>query len=188
MLLALGEYGRDLALLGEAETLAKALDDRAWLGWVLAAMADVLRITGDHNGAMAAGRQALDLAAELGESALQGRASHLLGLVYLAIGDFGRAAELQRRSVEAADTGSGTPSTRLRIMSRAWLTQTLSALGAFAEGRRHGEEALRLATVEGRGSTPMVAHGCLGYLYLAQGELAHAIRVFDQGLALCRVL
>ena len=186
MLLALGEYGRDLALLGEAETLAKALDDRAWLGRVLAAMADVLRITGDHNGAMAAGRQALDLAAELGESALQGQASHLLGLVYLAIGDFGRAAELQRKSVEAADTGSGTPSTRLRIMSRAWLTQTLSALGAFAEGRRHGEEALRLATVEGRGATPMVAHGCLGYLYLAQGELAHAIRVFDQGLALCR--
>jgi tetratricopeptide (TPR) repeat protein len=32
----------------------------------------------------------------------------------------------------------------------------------------------------------MVAHGCLGYLYLAKGDLAHAIRVFDQGEALCR--
>jgi tetratricopeptide (TPR) repeat protein len=31
-----------------------------------------------------------------------------------------------------------------------------------------------------------VAHGCLGLLYLAQGDLDHAIRVFDQGLALCR--
>jgi tetratricopeptide (TPR) repeat protein len=62
----------------------------------------------------------------------------------------------------------------------------LSALGAFAEGRRHGEEALRLATLEGRAQTPIIAHGCLGCLYLAQGDLEHAIRVLDQGLALCR--
>jgi tetratricopeptide (TPR) repeat protein len=62
----------------------------------------------------------------------------------------------------------------------------LSALGAFAEGRRHGEEALRLATLEGRAQTPIIAHGCLGQLYLAQGDLEHTIRVLDQGLALCR--
>jgi tetratricopeptide (TPR) repeat protein len=62
----------------------------------------------------------------------------------------------------------------------------LGALGAFAEGRRHGEEALRLATLEGRGTTPIIAHGCLGRLYLAQGDLEHAIRVCDQGLTLCR--
>ena len=35
----LGEYGRHLALLGEAEALARALDDRARLGRVLAKMA-----------------------------------------------------------------------------------------------------------------------------------------------------
>ena len=62
----------------------------------------------------------------------------------------------------------------------------MSALGAFAEGRRHGEEALRLATLAGRGDTPIIAHGCLGHLYLAQGDLEHAIRVLEQGLALCR--
>jgi hypothetical protein len=61
----------------------------------------------------------------------------------------------------------------------------LSALGAFAEGRRHGEEALRLATLEGRGNAPIVAHACLGLLYLAQGDLENAIRVFALGLALC---
>jgi tetratricopeptide (TPR) repeat protein len=74
----------------------------------------------------------------------------------------------------------------LLIESRAWLARTLSALGAFAEGRRHGEEALRLAMLEGREETPITAHACLGSLYLAQGNLAHAIRVYDQGLALCR--
>jgi tetratricopeptide (TPR) repeat protein len=59
-------------------------------------------------------------------------------------------------------------------------------LGAFAEGRRHGEEALRLAMRDGRGETPIVAHTCLGELYLTQGDLASAIRVYEQGLALCR--
>ena len=62
----------------------------------------------------------------------------------------------------------------------------MSALGAFAEGRRHGEEALRLAPLAGRGQTPIAAHGCLGHLYLTQGDLAHAIRVLERGLALCR--
>jgi tetratricopeptide (TPR) repeat protein len=182
----LGENGRCLALLGEAEALARALDDRARLGRVLARMAFVLRGTGDHDGAMATGRQALELAAALGDSALQVDASHRLGMVYYAIGDFGRAAELLRWNVEAADRESGTLSTDMLIQSRARLAQTLGALGAFAEGQRHGEEALRLATLEGCGVTPIIASALLGLLYLARGDLAHATRVLEQGLALCR--
>ena len=181
----LGEYGRCLTLLAEAEILARALDDRARLVPVLARMAQVRRFTGDYDGAIAAGRQALELAVALGDRALQARASHHLGQAYYALGDFGRAAELLRWNVETANRASGTPSTGW-IESRAWLARTLSALGAFAEGRRHAEEALRLATLESRGAIPIVAHGCLGELYLAQGDLEHAIRVFDQGLALCR--
>jgi class 3 adenylate cyclase/tetratricopeptide (TPR) repeat protein len=182
----LGEHGRCLALLGEAEALARALDDRARLGRVLARMTFILWATGDHDGAMAAGQQALALAAALGDSALQVETSQRLGQVYLSIGDFGRAAELLRLNVEAADRESSTPSTDWRINSRAWLADTLRNLGAFAEGRRHGEEALRLATLEGRANTPLVAHGCLGNLYLAHGDLEQAIRVLEQGLALCR--
>jgi tetratricopeptide (TPR) repeat protein len=182
----LGEFGRRLALLGEAEALARARDDRARLGRVLAQMAHVLRVTGDLDGAIAAGRQALELAATLGESALQGEASLYLGQAYNAIGDFGRAAELLRGNVEAANRASGTPSTDVWIVSQAWLALSLSDLGAFAEGRRHGEEALRLATREGRGQTPFTAHACLGLLFLTQGDLEHAVRVLEPGLALCR--
>ena len=74
----------------------------------------------------------------------------------------------------------------MRIRSQALLARTLGALGAFAEGRRHAEEALRLATLEGRGATPIIVHAFLSRLYLAQGDLEHAIRVCDQGLALWR--
>jgi class 3 adenylate cyclase/tetratricopeptide (TPR) repeat protein len=185
MLSQLGELRRHLALLGEAEALASALDDRTRLGRVLVWKTYVLWLTGDPDGAMAAGQQALALAAALGDSALQVGASQRLGQVYLFIGDFGRAAALLRRIVEATDWESGTPRIDL-IRSQAWLAQTLSALGAFAEGRRYGEEALRLATREGRGAALLLAHHCLGHLYLAYGDLEHAIRVLEQGLALCR--
>jgi tetratricopeptide (TPR) repeat protein len=62
----------------------------------------------------------------------------------------------------------------------------LSALGAFPEGRRRGEEALRLAALAGHGERSLLTHGCLGLLYVAQGDLEHAIRVLEQGLVLCR--
>jgi class 3 adenylate cyclase len=124
----LGENGRHLALLGEAEALALALDDGARLGRVLASKAFAL-LTEDYDGAMAAGQQALTLAAALGDSALQLEASYRLGQVCLVIGDFGRAVELLRRNVEATDWGSDSPGTDVRILSRAWLTRTLSHLG-----------------------------------------------------------
>jgi tetratricopeptide (TPR) repeat protein len=171
--------------LGEAEALARALDDRARLGRVLATMAQVGWITGDHDGAMAAGRQALALATGLGDSALQMLASLHLGQACYFIGDFDQAAALLQRNAEAADRESGALYTSLRIRSRAWLAVTLSALGAFAEGRRYGEEALRLAMLEGRAATPGIVHARVGHMYLAQGDLAHGIRVLEQGLALC---
>jgi tetratricopeptide (TPR) repeat protein len=143
-------------------------------------------ITGDYDGAIAVAQQALALATELSDSILQEQASSRLGQAYNAIGDFGRAAALLRRTVEAADREAGTPSTDWRIMSRVYLARTLGALGAFAEGRRHGEEALRLATLAGQGAIPVAVHGYLRHLYLAQGDLEHALRVLEQGLALCR--
>jgi tetratricopeptide (TPR) repeat protein len=116
------------------------------------------------------------------------QAALYLGMVYYDINDFGRAAELHRRNVEAAYRQSGmlTLSTDMQIRSQAWLARSLGVLGAFAEGRRHGEEALRLATREGRGETSIVAHTCLGHLYLTQGDLEPAIRVMEQDLALWR--
>jgi class 3 adenylate cyclase/tetratricopeptide (TPR) repeat protein len=185
-LFRLGEYRRDLTVLREAEILARTLDDRGRLGRVLAQMTAVLRLTGDLDGAIAAGRQALELAAALGERALQAHASSTLGHAYRATGDLRQAAELLRRSVEATDWEPGTSSRGVRIESQAWLARIVSDLGDFAEGRRHGEEALRLAPQVGSANTPIIAHRDLGHLYLTQGDLEPAVRVLEHGLALCR--
>jgi class 3 adenylate cyclase/tetratricopeptide (TPR) repeat protein len=173
-LLALGEARRCLTLLGETEARAWALDDRARLVQVLDQMSIALRATGDLDGAIAAGQQALALADEHGDSVLQMQTALYLGQAYFAINDFGRTAALLQRNVEAVDRGAGTLtlSTDMQIRSQAWLAWTLGMRGAFAEGRRHGEEALRRAMRDGRGETPIVAHTCLGELYLTQGDLA----------------
>jgi predicted ATPase/class 3 adenylate cyclase len=183
---SLGEYGQALAHLDEAEVLAQALDDRARLGRVLIQRTFLLRMRADHPGAIAAGQRALAIAAELGDGVMQVAAAHRLAQPYFAIGDFGQAAALLRRNVEALEAGTSDPHLYYGISSQAWLALVLSFLGEFAAGQRHGEEALRLAAGEDRGVAPSTAHGCLGLLYLTQGDLERAIRVLDQGLALCR--
>ena len=100
-LTTLGELGRRLALLDEAEILARALDDRAWLARVLTQMGHACRIAGDLDGAMAASQQAVNLAAKYGDSALQMRASLFLGQIYQCdwrLRTGGRAVAAQCRS------------------------------------------------------------------------------------------
>jgi tetratricopeptide (TPR) repeat protein len=185
-LVLLGEHRRLLTLLDEAEALARTLDDRPRLVQVLAGMTLARRTTRAMDSALAAGEEALALATALGESALQGQASLDLGQVYFVCGNYRRAAELFQRNVEAADREPHRPRTDVQIASQAYLAVTLSLLGAFSEGRRHGEEALRLATLAGRGGTPMTALNWLGSVYLRQGDLEHAVQVLERGVAFRR--
>ena len=86
-----------------AETLARALDDRVLLVRVLALKVNTLNMMGDPDGAIATGRQALELAAALGDSALQEQASPNLGQIYYFLGDFGRAYPGVAVSLEVAN-------------------------------------------------------------------------------------
>jgi class 3 adenylate cyclase/DNA-binding winged helix-turn-helix (wHTH) protein/tetratricopeptide (TPR) repeat protein len=188
MLSMLGAHARSLVLLGEAAARARRLDDRARLGGVLSRMVTVHMIVGDVDGALAAGREALELAVTLGDPTLQAHASYRVGQVYAGIGEYSRAAEVLRGNVEALARCMSGDMRIFCIKSQAWLQQVLGVLGEFAEGRRHGEEALRLAMIDGQWQrgTPITARARLGSLYLAQGDLEAAIRVFAEGLALCR--
>jgi tetratricopeptide (TPR) repeat protein len=182
-----GEHQRSLALLGEAAARARQLDDRAQLGRVLARMVTVHIIVGDVEGALAAGREALELATGLGDPALHVDASYRLGQVYIRMGQYKRAAEVLRGNVAALARSTPGDVRLWCIKSQAWLAEVLGILGEFAEGRRHGEEALRLAMGDGPWyGAPFGIHARLGSLYLAQGDLAAAIRVCEEGLALCR--
>jgi tetratricopeptide (TPR) repeat protein len=155
---------------------------------VLARMVMVRGIVGNVEGALAAGQEALELAATLRDPVLKVEVSYRVGQVRARIGDYRRAAAMLRGNVEALARSTPGNMPVGCIHSQARLAWVLGMLGEFAEGRRHGEEALRLAIVDGQwqGDAPIMARARLGWLYLAQGDLAAAIRVFEEGLALCR--
>ena len=181
-----GEHQKSLDLLREAEALAGQLDDSTRMGRVLGVMSYVRRELGDLDGAMAAGQQALTIAAGLRDPVQKADASYRLAQAMNTMGDFNRAAELLRENVEALSLDGPGRSRGLAIDSRAWLARVTSSLGEFAEGYRHGQEAVRLAMEEGRGSSPITAHGCLGILCVAKGDWEAAVRLLESGLALCR--
>ena len=188
LLSLVGEHARSLALLGEAETRARRLNDRARLGWALSRVVTVRMIVGDVDGALAASREALELATSLGDPAPHVHASYRVGQVYALMGDYRRAAEVLRGNVAALTRSTPGAMRMWCIKSQGWLAEVLSVLGEFADGRRHGEEALRLAMGDGEwhGDAPIAVRAHLGRLYFAQGDLEAAVRVLEEGLALCR--
>ena len=104
------------------------------------------------------------------------------------MGDYSRAAEMLRGNVEVLARSTPADVRFYCIYSQSLLAQVLSLLGKFVEGRRHGEEAVRLAMVDGQWHRDIriSTRERLGHLYLAQGDLEAAIQVFAESLALCR--
>src|SRR5215471_3259502 len=78
----LGEFGRILAYLREAETLATALDDPRRLGWVLVFLSGHFYQRGAHDQAVMASERALALATASGDVVPQALANDRLGLTY----------------------------------------------------------------------------------------------------------
>jgi class 3 adenylate cyclase/tetratricopeptide (TPR) repeat protein len=188
----LGEFRQMLDSLREAATLAEALDDQPRLGRVSAYMCRYCREMGDHDGAVASGRQALAIAETLGDVALQVMAQQYLGVAYHTLGDHRRAIGLLRSNVESLAGGllherfsmAGLPA----VQSRAWLARCLAELGAFLEGSTHAEEALRIAEAVDHPNSLMHAYLGVGFLSLRQRDLSRAIPMLERCLELCRVV
>ncbi len=73
-LLPLGELGRVLTYLREAEAFAEALGDHRRLGWISARLAHYFWQGGDYDRALALAQRALILATSSGDAALQATA------------------------------------------------------------------------------------------------------------------
>src|SRR5262249_50990914 len=85
-----GDYGRILAALRKAETLAAGLDDPHRLAQVSRFLSAHLRLMGAYDQAIAAAQRALALATACGDAILQALANRYLGFAYQAQGDYRR--------------------------------------------------------------------------------------------------
>jgi class 3 adenylate cyclase/tetratricopeptide (TPR) repeat protein len=200
VLAPLGQYGRILDLMREAEIFARALGDRRRLGLVLADMGARLRNVGDHRRALEASRQALELAIELGDLGLEIEAKYRLAQALFACGDLRQATSIffetaqafvDRRPALELLARDPTPYAGalpgfFEAWPHAWLGLLLSHLGRFGEALEHAEQAMQIAERTNHPHTVIESHGALAGVSLERGDLETAQRVFERGVALLR--
>jgi class 3 adenylate cyclase/tetratricopeptide (TPR) repeat protein len=186
----LGEFGRVLDHLHEAETLAEALGDQSRLAYVSSYQADYLRLMGSYDRALVAGQRALALEGALGDVRLQAMTTEHLGVIYYSLGNYQRAMDCFRQSMASLESeplrerfGMAVPDA---IESRTRLLLCLAEVGAFAEGVIIGAEGIRMA--EAINHPISLARACygVGFVSLRKGDLHQAIARLERGLALCQ--
>jgi class 3 adenylate cyclase/tetratricopeptide (TPR) repeat protein len=188
----LGEFGQIFDHLREAEILAEALGDQRRLAQVSDFMCANFNVLGDHERAIQRGQRALDTAAALGISRLQGATNFHLGAAHYSLGDYRRARDiLLRRNVETAEGEllvDRSSELRLRsVVVRTWVVWSLAELGEFAEGIAIGEEGVRIAEAADRPDNLINAYAGVGLLYLRKGDLHQAIPMLERGFGLWQV-
>jgi class 3 adenylate cyclase/tetratricopeptide (TPR) repeat protein len=186
----LGDSGRVLALLREAETLAEALDDPQRLGRVLRFLARLFHFRGAYDQAIATYQRALVLAAASGDTVLHALVNQTLGNVYQAQGDYRRAIDCFAQTMAFLDGVQRRKRFGLLIFpavyTPAHLAVCYAELGTFTEGRALAEEGLRLAEAVDHPPSLMTASWGLGLLALHQGDLTRALLLLDRAVRLCQ--
>jgi tetratricopeptide (TPR) repeat protein len=185
----LGEFGRILGALHEAESLAVALDDHRRLGQVSLSLVVHFRMMGAHDQAIAAGQRALELATASGDVVLHTLANLRLGQAYCDQADYRRAIDYLRQAVAFFDGARrrerfGFPNLPA-VLSRTYLAWCYAELGAFAEGRALGEEGLRIAEAVAHPGSLLLASWGIGLLALRQGDLSRALLLLERAVGIC---
>jgi class 3 adenylate cyclase/tetratricopeptide (TPR) repeat protein len=187
---ALGEFGRVVGYLREAEALARQLGDQRRLGWVLGYQTHFFTMRGDYDRAVEAGRHALAIADTVDELGVTVVANAYLGLAYLAQGDYRRASEFHRKTmVSAAGTASRDRAGLVGLAAAyagGFLAWSLAELGRFVDAIAWGREAIRVADGAKHPYTQIVAEAGVGYLHRRQGNFDQAISLLEHSMNLCQ--
>jgi tetratricopeptide (TPR) repeat protein len=185
----LGDSGRILVHLREAESLAATLDDPRRLGQVSLFLSDHFRYRGAHDQAIAAAQRALALATAGREVVLQALANYYLGSTYRAQGDYRGAINFLGQAAAFFDGMRGRERFGRVLLpavdSRAILAWCHAELGAFAEARALGDEGLRMAEAVDHPASLMFAYRGIALPALRQGDLPKALPLLEQAMGIC---
>ena len=185
-----GDFGRSMAYLREAESLAAALEDPLRLGQVSLYLSVHFYFMGAYDQAIATAQRALALATASGDAVLHALANQYLGTAYQAQGDYRWAIDCLGQTVASLE-GSWRHERLGRVfmpavLSRARLPWSHAELGSFAEGRALGEEGLRIAEAVEHPASVMIASWGIGLLALRQGDLPRALPLLERAVGLCQ--
>jgi tetratricopeptide (TPR) repeat protein len=189
-LLPSGDYGRILAALREAESLAVTLDDPSRLAQVSVFLSTYFYRMGVYDQAIAVAQRALALATTSCDIVLHAQANLRLGQAYRSQGDYRQAIDCLGQTVASLE---GAPRHERfgqvflpAVLSRAFLAWCYAELGMFAEGRALGDEGLGIAEAVDHLASLMYASWGVGLLALRQGDLPRALPRLERAMDLCQ--
>jgi class 3 adenylate cyclase/tetratricopeptide (TPR) repeat protein len=189
-LFALGELHKVTEHLGEAEGLARTLDDQRRLGQVSLHKSHYLWSTGHAAEALASAESAQIIAQTLEDFPLLVGATHYLGAICLTSGNYQQAETYLRQVVRLLGVDRSHDRCGLTgfpgAMARGWLAWALAERGVFDEGIVHGQDGLRLAEALDHPYSWVAASLGTANLYRLRGEVSHGVRLLERALALCR--
>jgi class 3 adenylate cyclase/tetratricopeptide (TPR) repeat protein len=186
-LMPLGEFGRTLDIMREAEQRAKELDDQRRLGRVSASMTNLFWEMGEQDRAIASALRALGIADSVDDDAVRDMARRYLGRSYYAIGDYRKAIEVFRQIVGAPRADPAPAATSgSAVLTRVFLMLCLAELGEFAEAARYGEESLAIAQAIDHPFNLCAAHSALGRVHVHHGEFGKAAPLLEKGFEICK--
>jgi tetratricopeptide (TPR) repeat protein len=186
----IGDFGRVLTYLREAESFAEALEDPQRLGQVSSFLANHFYVMGAYDQAIAAGQRALAFATAGGDFITQALANQNLGIIYEFQGDYRRAADCLKQAVAFFDDTRRRErfgyTTLPAVQSRTTLARCHAELGKLAEGYILAEEGLRIAEAMAHPVSLVIAYRELGLLCLCNGDLTRAISLLERAVSLCQ--
>ncbi len=183
----LGKFQRSFELLGEAEAIAKSLNDQARLARVFTFKALYYWSIGQQDRAIDAADEALATAQPIGETPAQVLANLFAGRARHARGDYAHAIKLLNWVVKATDDDcanflgmANLPS----VSARTWLAWSLAERGEFGPAIICGEEGVHIAEAADHLVSRIYAYMALGIVHLRKGDFATAIPALQRAYQL----
>jgi class 3 adenylate cyclase/tetratricopeptide (TPR) repeat protein len=188
---SLGDWARSGDYLNESVALARSLGDQLRLGRSTAFMVLRCVISGDYNGAVRFGQEALTIARTRGYPSIEVVATSYLGITHLVRGELSEAVTLLERNValegDQRTEHFGAPAIP-SAYSGAALADVLSELGRFDAAIGHAQAAVQIAETVDHAHTLYFGLFALGLAHLRRGDLPRAFHVLERGLELSRTL
>jgi class 3 adenylate cyclase/tetratricopeptide (TPR) repeat protein len=194
-LVGLAELSRVVELHQEAEALARQLQDRPRLGRIASRMGNFAWLDAGYSTAIVRAQEALLIAAATDDPNVQIAArdvritaTHILGLTYLALGQYRACVEVLRQNVEGPNASLAHERIGFTIPPYIFgcglLAWGFSALGEFATALMYGQHGIDAAETSGYFPAQAAAHLYQATALVSRGKFAAALPLCRRGVRL----